>query len=138
MAAQYPPQPNLFLQIQAGEADRLVVAMIDIGVAENVRQSSGHTGAKVDTDWTQHHGDSRGHVFATVLADSFHYSQSPTVPDGEAFSRLSRDIELAGGRPVQHRVPHQYVAAFGCLRTGTDGDRSTAKALSYVVVCLSR
>ncbi len=112
----------------------LVVAVATDGIAQQIRQAAGHAGAQIHSRRTQNHGDASRHIFATVLANAFDDGERAAVAHRKTFAHSSRNVQFPAGRAVEQGVAGKHVAARRSFFSGGDGDRSSGKALAYVVV----
>src|SRR5215469_9074932 len=77
-----------------------------------ISEATSHTGAKVEANGAKNSRDAAGHVFATMLANTFNN----------------------GGGAVENRVPYEDIAAFGSVGACADDDCAAGEALADVVV----
>ena len=127
-------EARFFLRFEFVRLNELAVEDVFHFAALNVGEATRHAGTKIEADRTENHGDSAGHVFATVLADALDDGSGSAVTDGETFANLPRDEELAGGSAIQHRVAGKHVAALGSVLTGVDNDGTAGEAFADVIV----
>src|SRR6266852_6092998 len=105
------PQPVLFLGIEVSERHEITVQDILSLGKQHVSQPAGHAGTEIQAERPEDDGHAAGHVFTTVLADTFHYGKRTAVSDRETFPAAAGNKELAGRRAIEHGVSGKNVAA---------------------------
>ena len=127
-------EPQVFSAGNLLDAHKIAMQNVLGFGAENVSEPAGHAGTEIQAQRAENQDHAAGHVFAPVLADAFDDRQSPTVSDGEAFTRAARDEQLAGSRAIQDGIARQDIATAGCVRTSRNGDAAAGEAFRDVVV----
>ena len=109
-----------------------------VGVVE-VGAAARHPGAEVRSDRPQDDDDTARHVLAAVLTETLDDRLRPGVADREAHPGATDEVQPAGGRAVQARVPSDRLAVrLGReVRLRLDDQPATRQALADVVVRLA-
>ena len=134
MSFQEAPQLLLFHFFQFVRLHKFEIEDVVRFAAQDVGKAAGHPRAKIETDWTKNSGDTAGHVFTTMLSDAFNNRDRAAIPDSEALTSLSCDVELARSGAIQNRVAYQHIATLGGIGSRLDDDRAAGKAFADVVV----
>ena len=79
------------------------------GLIEDVSDTPGHPGGKITTGTANDNDPATGHVFTTMISDSFHYSHCTAVSYGKTFSGDAAEIGLASGGTIQQYVTDKNV-----------------------------
>src|SRR6266436_4267107 len=134
MLLQNPAQPGFFTALKIRECDELTVENLFRVGAQNVGETSGHTGAEIQAERTQYQDHAARHIFATVLADSLDNGKRATIANSEAFAGAAHDKELAGCGAVQNGVSRENITAPRATRPCRNRNRSPGQAFSDIVV----
>src|SRR5205085_4386500 len=88
------------------EVDHLAVGFTreEAVAIEHVGDAAAHPRSEVAAGAAEHDHAPAGHVFATVIAHTFHHDVRAAVADAEPLARHAADIGLAAGRAVQRDV----------------------------------
>ncbi len=105
------PQPDLFLGNEFGERHEIAVENILGFGTQDVSQPASHARTEIQAEGPEDDGHAAGHVFTTVLADTFHHGKRAAVSDRETFPAAAGNKELAGRRAIEHGVSGKNVAA---------------------------
>ena len=84
-------QVGLFLLFEFVRLHKFTVQHVFHFAAEQVGKPARHSGAKVQASWAENCGDSTGHIFATVLANTFDDGDCAAVANREALADLAGD-----------------------------------------------
>ncbi len=111
-------QPDLFLRIQFSKGDEIPVKHIIGFSAQNISKTAGHAGTKVQAERPEDDGHAAGHVFATVLADTFDNGKRTAVADSETLPGTAGDAmkilpNLFIARKAVLAPAHQFPAEAG-------------------------
>src|SRR6266852_7128150 len=124
------------------EIDRFQIAALFGEVAalvKNVGDATAHAGGKISATGSERQNQAPGHVFATVIADSFDYSGSSGVADGKALASNPVKKRFAAGCAVEGNVADQNIFLGG--ESGSAGrihhQPSTGQTLADVIVGLA-
>src|ERR1700674_571944 len=131
---QGAPQPDLFIGIVLGERYEIALKHILGFGTQHISQPAGHARTKIQAERPEDDGHASGHVFAAVLADTFHYGERTAVSDSETFAASGGDKELAGRGTVEHGVAGKHVTAPRGGEPRGDGDSPARQSFSDVVV----
>src|SRR5258708_35988558 len=138
MFTQYATQPQLFPHFDWRRADRLLVVSIASNrIPQGVGQTASHSRAEVHSRWSQNHGHTCGHVFATVLTNAFDHGECTAIPDRESFAHPARDVEFATGRTVQQSVTRKHVAPQRGFFPACNRNRTAGQTFADVIVGLA-
>ena len=85
-----------------GKFDHFHIAIvIEIaGLVPYISHTAAHAGGKVPSRPTEHNDAASGHIFATVVSDTFHNGDSSAVPYTEAFADTAIDVDFPAGCPI--------------------------------------
>lgn len=85
----------------------------------HISDTTAHASGEVAPCTSENHHASSGHIFAAVVADPFHDSDSTGVAHAETFAYTSVDIYFATCRPVYQGVSgNRVVLGYEVDRTG--------------------
>src|SRR6266404_8382672 len=130
-------QPGLLIGVRLGDLDEIAVQDVLGFGAQYVSEAAGHARAKIEAERSENHGDSAGHVFASVLADAFDDRKRATIANGEAFPGAAGDKELAGGSAIENGITGEDIATARSGGAGGDGNRTAGQSLADVIVGLA-
>src|SRR5271170_919863 len=103
---------------------------------KNISNATRHTSSKVAASVTEDDDSTTGHVFATVIANSFYNSVCTGVSDSKSFSCNSSEIAGTTRSTVQADIANENVLL--SLKNCTSrriNDQSTArKAFAHIIV----
>src|SRR5260370_20948026 len=94
------------------EIDRIQIATLSGKIAalvKNVSDAAAHAGGKISATGSEHQDQAPGHVFATVVANSFDYSGRSGVANRKALASDSIEKRFAAGGPVEGNVADQNI-----------------------------
>src|ERR1700730_5845294 len=98
------------------QVDRVQVAAL-LGkisaLVENVSHPATHASGKISPAGPEHQDQAPGHVFATVIANSFDHSSRSGVANCKALARDSVEKRFAAGGAVEGNVANQNIL-LGC------------------------
>src|SRR5450432_759743 len=101
---------------------------------QHIRQTACHSRSKINSRGPQHQHHAAGHVFAAMIAHTFHHSQSAAIAYGKTLSGSPRDIKLARCRAVKNRVSRKNIASQGSTRAAVNRDGPAAQSLADVII----
>src|ERR1700754_1745306 len=101
--------------------DKGSVQIVDPG------KTTRHTGTKVHPGLAEHDHGSTGHIFAAMIANTFHYGDSARIADCKPLSRPAGSEELARGRAIEsHVAKDDMLSTVVCCKTARPDDDLTA------------
>ena len=102
----------------------------------DIGHTTAHTGGEVSSCLTKHNHPTACHVLAAVVACAFQYRNGTRVPDTEAFTYLTIDIELTAGGAVKTRITCDDIVLSSEVSTcrRKNGNTSARESLGEVVV----
>src|SRR5260221_3960197 len=111
--AQDAAQPNVLTSGDFLGGNEIAIQNVFGFSAKNVRETTGHAGPKVQSDWAQDERHAAGHILATVLANPFDHRERAAIANGKAFAGAASNEKLSGGCAVEDRVTRQNVGTAG-------------------------
>ena len=93
---------DIFFNIQRFQLDHAHVAQRREGVVfiPDIRNTATHASGKVTTGFAKYDNTTAGHVFTTVITNTFNNRQGTTVTHAETFGRNASEIGFTGSCTV--------------------------------------
>ena len=137
MFLQDAPQPRAFRRFDFFQQYEISVQHVFCFRAKDLRKSSGHAGAKIQSERAKHEHDAAGHILATVLPDAFHHRERAAIANGKSFPGPPRYEKPPGRCAIQNRIANEHVTS--ARRAWPRGNRNCAagESLADVVVRLA-
>ena len=129
---------NIFLLDDCFQFHHAEIAVhVEVAVPiKDISNAPGHACCKVTSGFAKNDYTATGHVFATVIADSFNDSMGATVPHAESFCCAASEEGFTTGCTVKYDITNDDVF-FGSKATDfrwIDNDSSSGKPFSYIVI----
>src|SRR5512133_162571 len=132
------PEPTHVLLWNRGHIDKLGVADLSKSAVfvQYVGKATAHSGCEVASRLTDNDHSTAGHVFTSVVTNTFDDGRSTTISDSEALSSHAAEECFAARCAIQNRVSDEnvLVRSNGRARGVLYGDYAATHSLADVIV----